>query len=401
MSPIESLTDSQKARAAEFRDRWMEIGLCTDPADRPRAEVAIRETYRQGGLEPPARIVWCGSPLSQGLTRLIMVVKKPIESLWESVGTNVRHHIDGARSDANLRPSIGHNIWQSIGARVEDRVRATVRNSVWANVADSAGAIVKDDVGDSVWDSVRTSVGDTVWDSVEATARNSVCVGARLTESVEASVYGSHDASWLAFYRYFHEVLGLTDQTGGLSGLWELAQSAGWALPHQNICWVSERHHILSRDDRGRLHCDTGPACAYPDGWAIYAVHGVRVPRYVIEEPAQIDVVRIGAETNAEVRRVMIERYRYGEDVSGSAAYVRDSGAKCLDHDERFGTLWRRDLPNDEPIVMIEVINSTPEPDGRFKRYWLRVPPDTRTAHEAVAWTFGVPAKDYSPTVET
>jgi hypothetical protein len=47
------------------------------------------------------------------------------------------------------------------------------------------------------------------------------------------------------------------------------------------------------------------------------------------------------------------------------------------------------------------VINSTPEPDGRFKRYWLRVPPDTKTAHEAVAWTFGVPAKDYSPTVET
>jgi hypothetical protein len=401
MSPIERLTDAQKARAVEFRDRWMEIGLCTDPADRPRAEAAIREMYRQGGLEPPARIVWCGSPLSQGLTRSIMVARKPIERLWESVGTNVRYHIGGRTSDDNLRPSVGHNIWQSIGARVEDRIRATVRNGVWARVADSAGAIVKDDVGDSVWDSVRASVGDSVWDSVEAPARDRACVGARLSESAEASVYGSHDAAWLAFYRYFYEVLGLTDQTGRLSGLWELAQSAGWALPHQNICWVSERHHILSRDDRGRLHCDTGPACAYPDGWAIYAVHGVRVPRYVIEAPALIDVVRIGAETNAEVRRVMIERYRYGEDVSGSAAYVRDAGAKRLDHDERFGTLWRRDLPNDEPIVMVEVINSTPEPDGRFKRYWLRVPPDTKTAHEAVAWTFGVPAKDYAPTVET
>jgi uncharacterized protein DUF6745 len=401
MLPIERLTDAQKARAAEFRDRWMQIGLCTDPADRPRAEAAIRETYRQGGLEPPARIVWCGSPLSQGLTRSIMIVKKPIERLWESVGTNVRHYVGGGKSDANLRPSVSHSIWQSVGARVGDKIWATVRNSVWVGVADSAGAIVRDQVEDSVWDSVRASVGDSVWDSVEATAKDRVCVGARLRESVEASVYGSHDASWLAFYRYFHEVLGLTDQTGRLSGLWELAQSAGWALPHQNICWVSERHHILSRDDRGRLHCNTGPACGYPDGWTIYAVHGVRVPRYVIEEPAKIDVARIGAETNAEIRRVMIERYRHGENVSGSAAYVRDSGAKRLDHDERFGTLWRRDLPNDEPIVMIEVINSTPEPDGRFKRYWLRVPPDTKTAHEAVAWTFGVPAKDYAPAVET
>jgi hypothetical protein len=397
MLPIERLTDAQKARAAEFRDRWMQIGLCTDPADRPRAEAAIRQIYRLGGLEPPVRIVWCGSPLSQGLTRSIMVANKPIENLWESVGTNVRHHIDWG--DANRRSSVSHSIWQSVGDRVEERIRATVRNNVWASVADSAGAIVKDNVADSVWDSVRASVGDRVWDGIEATARDGVCVGLRA--SVEASVYGSHDAAWLAFHHYFYEVLGLTDQAGSLPGLWELAQSAGWALPHQNICWVSERHHILSRDDRGRLHCNTGPACAYPDGWAIYAVHGVRVPRYVIEEPARIDVARIGAETNAEVRRVMIERYRHGENVSGSAAYVRDSGAKRLDHDERFGTLWRRDLPNDEPIVMIEVINSTPEPDGRFKRYWLRVPPDTKTAHEAVAWTFGVPAKDYAPTVET
>ena len=399
MSPIERLTDAQKARAAEFRDRWMQIGLCTDPADRPRAEAAIRQIYRLGGLEPPARIVWCGSPLSQGLTRSIMVAKKPIKNLWESVGTNVRHHIDWG--DANLRSSVSHSIWQSVGDRVEERIRAAVRNNVWASVADSAGAIVKDNVADSVWDSVRASVGDRVWDGVDAAARDGVCVAAGLRASVEASVYGSHDAAWLAFHRYFYEVLGLTDQTGSLSGLWELAQSAGWALPHQNVCWVSERHHILSRDDRGRLHCETGPACGYPDGWAIYAVHGVRVPRYVIEEPATIDVAHIGAETNAEVRRVMIERYRHGENVSGSAAYVRDAGAKRLDHDERFGTLWRRDLPNDEPIVMIEVINSTPEPDGRFKRYWLRVPPDTKTAHEAVAWTFGVPAKDYAPTVET
>jgi len=397
MLPIERLTDAQKARAAEFRERWMQIGLCTDPADRPRAEAAIRQIYRLGGLEPPVRIVWCGSPLSQGLTRSIMVANKPIENLWESVGTNVRHHIYWC--DANRRSSVSHSIWQSVGDRVEERIRATVRNNVWASVADSAGAIVKDNVADSVWDSVRASVGDRVWDGIEATARDGVCVGLRA--SVEASVYGSHDAAWLAFHHYFYEVLGLTDQAGSLPGLWELAQSAGWALPHQNICWVSERHHILSRDDRGRLHCNTGPACAYPDGWAIYAVHGVRVPRYVIEEPARIDVARIGAETNAEVRRVMIERYRHGENVSGSAAYVRDSGAKRLDHDERFGTLWRRDLPNDEPIVMIEVINSTPEPDGRFKRYWLRVPPDTKTAHEAVAWTFGVPAKDYAPTVET
>jgi hypothetical protein len=50
---------------------------------------------------------------------------------------------------------------------------------------------------------------------------------------------------------------------------------------------------------------------------------------------------------------------------------------------------------------MLEVVNSTPEPDGSFKRYWLRVPPQMQTAREASAWTFGLTSKEYEPLVET
>ena len=43
-----------------------------------------------------------------------------------------------------------------------------------------------------------------------------------------------------------------------------------------------------------------------------------------------------------------------------------------------------------------------PEPDGTYRRYFLRVPPRMRTARQAVAWTFGVDrAKDYSVAFET
>ena len=41
------------------------------------------------------------------------------------------------------------------------------------------------------------------------------------------------------------------------------------------------------------------------------------------------------------------------------------------------------------------------EPDGTFRRYWLRVPPNTRTAREGVAWTFGLTAEEYRPLVQT
>ena len=53
------------------------------------------------------------------------------------------------------------------------------------------------------------------------------------------------------------------------------------------------------------------------------------------------DIERMG---HAGWRRIMIERYRVGEEVRGIAAYLRDSGGVRLDHDEVFGTLWRRSV---------------------------------------------------------
>jgi hypothetical protein len=64
---------------------------------------------------------------------------------------------------------------------------------------------------------------------------------------------------------------------------------------------------------------------------------------------------------------------------------------------------------------MVKVVNSTPEPDGSFKDYFLRVHPELRpllsnnrmgepqalTAHNAVASTFGKRGGEYAPCVET
>jgi hypothetical protein len=87
---VPRLTDEQRARCSEFADQWTKIALCTDPADRPRAEAAIREIYRQGGLQPPSTIVWCGSPFSQCLTRAIILdrqlIKKTLASLRPASG---------------------------------------------------------------------------------------------------------------------------------------------------------------------------------------------------------------------------------------------------------------------------------------------------------------------------
>lgn len=154
-----------------------------------------------------------------------------------------------------------------------------------------------------------------------------------------------------------------------------------------------ERPERQSTDAQGRLHHETGPALLCRDGWPLYSWHGVSVPAQVIERPDRISTSAIDSETNAEVRRVMIERY-------GASRYLLDSGAQKT-HTDDYGTLYRKARQDDTDLVMVKVVNSTPESDGTFKDYFLRVPPEMKTAREAVAWTFDKSESEYAPSEES
>lgn len=110
---------------------------------------------------------------------------------------------------------------------------------------------------------------------------------------------------------------------------------------------------------------------------------------------------QISRAENVEVRRAMIERY-------GLERYLRAADATKLDevHEPPFvgllgARLWRVDTARDEPMCVLELVNSTHEPDGSAKSYMLQVPPDVETAHQAVAWTWGMAEHEYHPTVES
>lgn len=160
----------------------------------------------------------------------------------------------------------------------------------------------------------------------------------------------------------------------------------------------------VHRDDENRLHREDGPAFVYGD-IADYYVHGVRVTQRIVDGAYHAE--DIDAETNAEVRRVMLDRY-------GVDRYIRDTDAIVV-HRDAYGTLWHKPLAGDEDIYMVEVINATSEPDGSRKHYWLRVDPRQydgaagRVAQAAVAstWRFEdrtlvfADWRTYAPAVET
>jgi hypothetical protein len=147
-----------------------------------------------------------------------------------------------------------------------------------------------------------------------------------------------------------------------------------------------------------RLHREDGPAVVWPDGWGVWSIHGVRVPRQVVESPETLTPTQITTEPNVEIRRVMLDRF-------GTDRYIHESGAAKI-HSDDWGDLYRAELRDDEPLVMVRVVNSTPESDGSFSTYWLRVhpelrpipslgPPQAMTALNAVASTFDMTGEQY------
>jgi hypothetical protein len=211
-----------------------------------------------------------------------------------------------------------------------------------------------------------------------------------------------------SFLSFFDAIVGLNLPEYVNYRHWDTASlHSGPRIMHEDFCIVSDRPEILLVDEDNRPHCNDGPFCRWRDGSALYAVHGVRVPAWIIEQPETITIGNIDSETNAEVRRVMIDKY-------GRDKYMRNSGAVEIHRDE-WGILYRKHGDSGEPIVMVVYKNSHPEPDGSVREYWHPVHPELRpllrdgsfgepqkmTAHNAIASTFGLRGENYNPVVQT
>lgn len=156
------------------------------------------------------------------------------------------------------------------------------------------------------------------------------------------------------------------------------------------VCFISEPPIDLHIHNE-QLHNSQGPAISYAEGFDIFCWNNVRVPARALEKEPSLDIIE--AELNIEAKRVLVERYGYEQ-------YLNDSNAEKIQEDER-GAIYKITSTFGIEITLLAVQNSTPEPDGSFKKYFLRVPPDTRTAREAVAWSFQMHPDLYQPTTES
>ena len=120
---------------------------------------------------------------------------------------------------------------------------------------------------------------------------------------------------------------------------------------------------------------------------------GVRVDERIAFHPEQLTAKEALGETNAELRRVMIERMGY-------LRFAREAKPRILDEDNDRGgarQLLAIDLQQDEPLVGLSC-----HCPSTGRQYFLRVPPTMETCHQAAAWMAGFEDPSlYRPQIET
>lgn len=179
-----------------------------------------------------------------------------------------------------------------------------------------------------------------------------------------------------------------------------------WYLPFGECCVVSRKPTAVHVNDRSQFHCEDGPAICWKNPeynhyyWKGISMNSVKE---VFADRSKITPEMITDQKNAEIRRALLEMY-------GFEKFMKAGGFRVLD-ESTWGRLLQKDLgPNEDPLTMVEVVNSTAEPDGSWKKYMLNVDhlcrplnrqglpsgqPQEMTALNAIASTFGLTGEVY------
>ena len=459
MREVSSLTPEQDARLQDEVGDWLRRGRSAEPLDRDKAADSIRALYAAVGSPTPTVLFfsspvmcilacqalrakfWNGTkrhqpPNVQMEQDLRSQLHEQLASqstpkrwprwrrqadcsirrhgasrsslrcwaeTWDQLSTHFDSRIDGrlgpwlrAQLESDLRAALWwqlrSRLWLPVELKLKHRLSRTARVPSMER-APSRG-------GEREWKLFEVMRDGALTEEVE------VGIGMPALEVVRGQIAtdiggqaGTCAGAWWCASAVFYDYCGHLGMPYALEQkrllrLWlDQCRQAHWWFECDGLVFVSDRPAVLQLDSHGRLHNERGPALDHGDGFQLCAIHGVHVEEHDVLHPQRITVKRIEKERNLEVRRVLTSLY-------GHARYLKDSGATLVHQDER-GKLWRKKRADDADLVMVEVVNSTPEPDGSVRSYLLRVPPAMTTAAASVAWTFAMQSGHYQPRVET
>lgn len=202
--------------------------------------------------------------------------------------------------------------------------------------------------------------------------------------SATTNLWGAYDLYWLAFYAVGREIGKLNGEdifekadSEELDDMLAISQATLW-WPF-DTCLVCDTPKEIHVDESGALHNDKGPAILYRDKVCLWMIHGVEVNEKIVMRPKSLTLKEINNEQNAEVKRIMIDRF-------GAWKYAEKVGARILD-------AGKMPLSGAAPRILVEV-----EGGGKWavwsdgstgKVFWNAVPrasEEIKNAHQAISF---------------
>jgi hypothetical protein len=189
---------------------------------------------------------------------------------------------------------------------------------------------------------------------------------------------------WCSWVDFCISELGCTCDLKLWNSLQVLVQSCSMVLPRTKFCYISDQPTQIHFDEQQRLHGVGQPAISFADDTHLYFNQGVHLPSdYGKLHPHQWHSEWVLTETNAEIRRILIEGIGYGR-------VCQELNARTIDTWREYTLLWI-ELPTlihannrqvtEEPIFLLKMTCPSTK-----HIHALRVPPNIGSARTAAKW---------------
>jgi hypothetical protein len=134
---------------------------------------------------------------------------------------------------------------------------------------------------------------------------------------------------WSAYPSYIsgmRDIIGLDLPEYEKYAAWEeCAKEGGYRFLHEEFCIVSDFPEILHVNSQNQPHCEDGPSHRWRDGWELYHLNGVKVPKWlVLTTPEKLNPKEYAKIENVEIRREFVRKI-------GAERLIKGLGGKILD----------------------------------------------------------------------
>lgn len=414
------LTPKQEALIATIQEKWRAIAFPTEPVDRQKASVAVKTAYELMGFQEP-EILFFDSPY-QALVTVVAQLVEQLDSQWiNRLENQLSHHQGdeleselvrqlisqlisplekqlgcqlGSQFDSQLNKQLESQLTSRLDSKLvsglDTQLKNLLKNQRLSQLVHQQENQLNSQLVRQLVNQLKSRMKSrqankllsrltTLLESQRSSqlvSRLGNLLGKRLfyNNCIHSELWASQ-GSWLDFCR---SVLNGNCDLRKWQVFHSLVSNCGWIFPYEKTCIVCDRPIKLCFDSNRFLHAEGEFALLFADGYSLYFNHGVVLPRkYGQLHPSQWQAEWILHEDNAELRRTLIQGIGYDR-------ICQELEARELDSWQEYTLLRIEKIIDDMDKQPIHLLKMACPSTGYI--HALRVPPEMRSAREAIRW---------------